>query len=293
MSSHGGVAEPPRLPRGDRVVRRRHRRRDRRGDRLRHRATPATCSASGSPSRLFGIGFGLVCWAKYLDFDEHAVEEREPLRPGRRPSQRRLHEELGVGRSRPRPPAAPARAARRVVRQHVHRVRRADRLARPEAPWRAGAHRVAGRLPARDRRRGADRADPHDVRPARHRVPRGPHRRRRLPGRAAAPAAGAAHRPHRRARRRRGLGRLLQDLHPRRLLGRAVRHRQPGSRTRCASSCARATSRSSTPSTAPGRSAARRRARSRSSPSTSTTNGFLVATAPFDRPVGPLAWDEA
>ncbi len=28
---------------------------------------------------LFGIGFGLVCWAKYLDFDEHAVQQREPL----------------------------------------------------------------------------------------------------------------------------------------------------------------------------------------------------------------------
>ena len=28
---------------------------------------------------LFAIGFGLVCWAKYLDFDEHAVQQREPL----------------------------------------------------------------------------------------------------------------------------------------------------------------------------------------------------------------------
>jgi ubiquinol-cytochrome c reductase iron-sulfur subunit len=28
---------------------------------------------------LFGIGFGLVCWAKYLDFDEHVVELRQPL----------------------------------------------------------------------------------------------------------------------------------------------------------------------------------------------------------------------
>ena len=28
---------------------------------------------------LFGIGFGLVCWAKYLDFDERSVQEREPL----------------------------------------------------------------------------------------------------------------------------------------------------------------------------------------------------------------------
>jgi ubiquinol-cytochrome c reductase iron-sulfur subunit len=28
---------------------------------------------------LVGIGFGLVCWAKYLDLDEHVVQEREPL----------------------------------------------------------------------------------------------------------------------------------------------------------------------------------------------------------------------
>lgn len=28
---------------------------------------------------LGGIGFGLVSWAKYLDLDEHAVQEREPL----------------------------------------------------------------------------------------------------------------------------------------------------------------------------------------------------------------------
>ena len=28
---------------------------------------------------LTGLGFGLVCWAKYLDLDEHVVQEREPL----------------------------------------------------------------------------------------------------------------------------------------------------------------------------------------------------------------------
>ncbi|MEP4650389.1 MAG: hypothetical protein ABJ314_09415, partial [Ilumatobacter sp.] len=30
---------------------------------------------------LGGIGFGLVSWAKYLDLDEHVVQQREPLRP--------------------------------------------------------------------------------------------------------------------------------------------------------------------------------------------------------------------
>ena len=33
----------------------------------------------GLAAALVGIGFGLVCWAKYLDFDEHAVEDRTPL----------------------------------------------------------------------------------------------------------------------------------------------------------------------------------------------------------------------
>jgi ubiquinol-cytochrome c reductase iron-sulfur subunit len=42
---------------------------------------------------LFGIGFGLVCWAKYLDLDERAVQEREPLvLPP--PARAELHDEL-------------------------------------------------------------------------------------------------------------------------------------------------------------------------------------------------------
>jgi len=45
---------------------------------------------------LFAIGFGLVCWAKFLDFDEHAVQEREPL--VLEPAQSaELHEELASG----------------------------------------------------------------------------------------------------------------------------------------------------------------------------------------------------
>jgi ubiquinol-cytochrome c reductase iron-sulfur subunit len=44
---------------------------------------------------LFAIGFGLVCWAKYLDFDEHAVQQREPLvlEPA---ASAELHEELAT-----------------------------------------------------------------------------------------------------------------------------------------------------------------------------------------------------
>jgi ubiquinol-cytochrome c reductase iron-sulfur subunit len=33
----------------------------------------------GLAASLTGIGFGLVCWGKYLDFDDHEVQEREPL----------------------------------------------------------------------------------------------------------------------------------------------------------------------------------------------------------------------
>jgi ubiquinol-cytochrome c reductase iron-sulfur subunit len=33
----------------------------------------------GLAAAFTGIGFGLVCWAKYLDFNEHEVQEREPL----------------------------------------------------------------------------------------------------------------------------------------------------------------------------------------------------------------------
>jgi ubiquinol-cytochrome c reductase iron-sulfur subunit len=33
----------------------------------------------GLAAALTGMGFGLVAWAKYLDLDEHAVQEREPL----------------------------------------------------------------------------------------------------------------------------------------------------------------------------------------------------------------------
>lgn len=45
---------------------------------------------------LIGIGFGLVCWAKYLDFDEHAVQEREPLVVPP-PEKEELHAELRSG----------------------------------------------------------------------------------------------------------------------------------------------------------------------------------------------------
>jgi ubiquinol-cytochrome c reductase iron-sulfur subunit len=50
----------------------------------------------GLAAALIGIGFGMVCWAKYLDFDEHAVQEREPLIVPPAPKQE-LYEELREG----------------------------------------------------------------------------------------------------------------------------------------------------------------------------------------------------
>ena len=84
--------------------------------------------------------------------------------------------------------------------------------------------------------------------------------------------------------RRRWLGRLLEDLHPRRVLGRACSASTTASPTRCASSCARATSRSSIRSTAPDRSAVRRHARSPSLPLDVDDDGFLVARATSTAP---------
>ncbi len=59
------------------------------------------------------------------------------------------------------------------------------------------------------------------------------------------------------------------------------------------SSSAPATSRSSIQSTAPARRADRRPDSLPQLGSTIDEDGFLVATGDFDRPVGPLAWDEA
>jgi len=36
-------------------------------------------SGIGLAVALFGTGFGLVAWAKYVGFDEHVAEERPPL----------------------------------------------------------------------------------------------------------------------------------------------------------------------------------------------------------------------
>ena len=51
----------------------------------------------GLAAALVGIGFGLVCWAKYLDLDEHVVQEREPLQISPA-AQEELHEEIAEAR---------------------------------------------------------------------------------------------------------------------------------------------------------------------------------------------------
>ena len=51
----------------------------------------------GLAAALLGIGFGLVCWAKYLDLDEHVVQVREPLQISPA-AQEELHEEIAEAR---------------------------------------------------------------------------------------------------------------------------------------------------------------------------------------------------
>ncbi len=47
---------------------------------------------------LGGLGFGLVSWAKYLDLDEHVVQQREPLRTTE-PEREALHEEVETAKT--------------------------------------------------------------------------------------------------------------------------------------------------------------------------------------------------
>ena len=56
-------------------------------------ATDSDLLGIGLAAALVGIGFGLVCWAKYLDFDEHVVQERGPLQLAPEDLDE-LHEEL-------------------------------------------------------------------------------------------------------------------------------------------------------------------------------------------------------
>lgn len=51
----------------------------------------------GLAMALGGIGFGLVAWSKYLDLDEHAVQQRHPLRTTRQ-EQADLEEQVELGR---------------------------------------------------------------------------------------------------------------------------------------------------------------------------------------------------
>jgi ubiquinol-cytochrome c reductase iron-sulfur subunit len=51
----------------------------------------------GLAAALVGIGFGLVCWAKYLDLDEHVVQDREPLQISPA-AQEELHAEIAESR---------------------------------------------------------------------------------------------------------------------------------------------------------------------------------------------------
>ncbi len=245
----------------------------------------------GLAAALFGIGFGLVCWAKYLDFDEHAVQEREHLVTTPE-AKEELHEELQT--------TGAVLGRRRMllgligvlVRQPGRRLRRADRVARSEASGRAGADVVAPRLAAGLARRHADRAGVADLRPARHGVPRRAHRCGRLAGRAAADAA--------------------QQLTQRTIDGGAldgwvayskicthagcsvglfgVDNRRPDTLRQLVCPCHQSVFDPVNGAEPVGGPATRSLPQL---PLDVDADGFLVAKAPFDRVVGPVTWNEA
>ena len=90
----------------------------------------------GLAAALIGIGFGLVCWAKFLDFDEHAEIRRGFLRAGHRRLIRHDRERAageadlrGDGRERRDPHPAHGRHGRPGAR-----TGRGARSRRPPAP---------------------------------------------------------------------------------------------------------------------------------------------------------------
>ena len=250
------------------------------------------CSGIGLAICLGGIGFGLVSWAKYLDLDEHVVQQREPLRTTdaeqRRPRRGGRRDDRD---GRPAPVAR--RAVRRVAGQPRDRLRRSDRLARTEA---AAANGHGPRGPpgaASSRRRQPDRRRLRALDQLATVFPEGHIGADDSQVVLLRVAPDLLSERHARRRRRRRLGRLLEDLHPRRLLGRPVRRRHPG---------AGRAARARVPVPPVGvRSARRRQAGRRSGDasaaaapaSASTTRAILIALADFDQPVGPIAWDEA
>ncbi len=180
----------------------------------------------GLAAALFGIGFGLVCWAKYLDFDEHAVQEREHLVTTPE-AKEELHEELQttgavLGRRRMLLGLIGVSFVSLVVGfvGPIGSLGPKPRGERGRTSWRPGSRLVSldgtpielasptydqlvtvfpeGRIGVDDSQVVLLRMPPEQL----------------------------TQKNDRRWRARR-LGRLLQDLHPRRVLGGPVRRRQP------------------------------------------------------------------
>ena len=253
---------------------------------------PATLLGLGLAASLVGIGFGLVVLGQ-------VPRRRRARRAGARTAVRvdgeraELHEERTPHRHDVRPPPRADGAVRRVARQPAHRLRRAARLARPEAARRAGTHRVAARA-AGSSRPTASRSTRR--RPAFDQLvtvfPEGAIGRddsQVVLLRVQPELLTAAHGRRRRGRR---MGRVLQDLHPRRLLGGPVRRRQPAARRAAPARVpvppvGLRPARRRQPGRRPGAALAAPAAASTSTP-TATSSPRPTSTARS----GPIAWDE-
>ena len=249
-------------------------------------------SGIGLAVALFATGFGLVAWAKHVGFDDHAVEEREPLamtdveRDALRAQLDESEEELGrrgvltglfalalgmLGVALIGPIGSLDSQASGDRQAHPMATRRPPRHVRRRT--RAGRHRA---LRSADHGLSCRRAD-----------------RRRLAGGAGTSAARPPQRSGPSPAALSTAGSPTRRSVPTPAVRSDCSASTAGRRSSCASSCARATSRCSIRSTRPGPSAARRRDRCRNSRSAIDDEGMLVALSDFDQPVGPIAWNEA
>ena len=282
------------VPRGDRLVRRRHRRRASPRPSATAPTTPATCSASASPPRSSASASGWSAGPSTSTSTSTSCRSASRCR-SRRAARRSCTRSSPTTRAAARPAQAAARrcSAGRSSAWSSGSSARSARSARSRAASAARTSWSAGRAARDDRRARRSTLEPQRRSTSCHRVPRGPHRRRRLAGRAAAAAARAADRSGPSTAAPSRAGSPTPRSAPTPAARSACSASTTGRPTRCASSSARATSRCSTrvdgarPVGGPA---------TRSLPQLALdvdAEGFLVAHGDFDRPVGPLAWDEA
>ncbi len=245
---------------------------------------PAAGRGRAARGALGGVGFGFVTWAqatcsRRTGDVETASRWRRATRTSRPSSTDRLSRAASISSA----PAVPAAGCSALAAGAWARGAVPDPLARPEpgqslfrTAWRQGKRLV-------DEQGEPIRIDDLNLDGVVTVFPEGHVDDGRLADAAHPPVAPDSCPARARDLDARGIRRLLEAVHPRRLPGRPV----PGQSSSC---CARATSRRSTCSTAPSRCSAPPRARCRSCRSGSTTTASC-AEDDFTEPVGPGFWD--